>query len=98
MSDDPEPRGAVVAGATIRVGIKEFTWRPGVVVTVGREPECDVVVDDPKISRKHLCIEAADGGMWRLRDPGSRNGVFVSGRRIDSEPLDGSTLAYLGAS
>ena len=52
--------------------------------TIGREADCDLVVDDDQISRHHVAIEK-DGDRTVVRDLGSRNGTFVNGRRI-AEP------------
>ncbi len=45
-------------------------------VTVGRGYANDVIVDDPKVSGAHLCIERTEAGALMLRDVGSRNGTF----------------------
>jgi transcriptional regulator with GAF, ATPase, and Fis domain len=48
-------------------------------LSIGRE-DCDVViVDDPRISRKHARIERSFAG-WQFQDQGSRNGFYVNGR------------------
>ncbi len=49
--------------------------------TIGRAADCDVVLDDPRISRQHATI-TGDGQHYRLRDAGSLNGTFVNGRRV----------------
>ena len=51
-------------------------------VTIGRSRECDVVLTDPNVSRKHAEIRPR-GGSWVLTDLGSTNGVSVNGRRIN---------------
>ncbi|MHB8693718.1 MAG: FhaA domain-containing protein [Solirubrobacteraceae bacterium] len=51
-------------------------------VTLGRSRSCDVVLDDPNISREHAEIRPR-GGSWVLTDLGSTNGVSLNGRRID---------------
>jgi FHA domain len=50
-------------------------------VTIGRGPDCDCVVSEPTVSRRHaeLC---RDGDRWLLRDLGSRNGTRVNGMRV----------------
>jgi hypothetical protein len=50
--------------------------------TMGRSRECDVVLTDPNVSRKHAEIRPR-GGSWVVTDLGSTNGVTVNGRRID---------------
>src|SRR5262245_38602059 len=48
---------------------------------IGGDPDCDLVVEDPKVSGRHcMLIEAEDG--FLLEDLGSLNGVFVNGARI----------------
>jgi hypothetical protein len=51
-------------------------------VTLGRSRQCDVVLDDPNVSRKHAEIRPR-GGSWVLTDLGSTNGSSINGRRID---------------
>jgi len=50
--------------------------------TLGRSRQCDVVLDDPNVSRQHAEIRPR-GGSWVLNDLGSTNGSCVNGRRID---------------
>jgi hypothetical protein len=45
--------------------------------TLGRLPECDVVVDDPGASRQHARIRRTDAG-FELVDLGSTNGTLVN--------------------
>ena len=52
------------------------------LVIVGRSPDCDVVVDSRKISRRHCCI-AVGKGQLHLRDLGSTNGCWREGERLD---------------
>jgi hypothetical protein len=51
-------------------------------VTLGRSRQCDVVLDDANVSRKHAEIRPR-GGSWVLTDLGSTNGSSLNGRRID---------------
>lgn len=50
--------------------------------TIGRSRQCDVVIDDPNVSRQHAEVRPR-GGAWVLTDLGSTNGSSVNGRRID---------------
>ena len=49
--------------------------------TIGRAADCEVVLDDPRISRQHATI-TGDGQHYHVRDAGSLNGTFVNGRRV----------------
>lgn len=54
-------------------------------LTIGRAKENDVVLSDPRVSRRHARIEAG-AGTATLVDLGSTNGTFVNGERV-GEPL-----------
>lgn len=54
----------------------------GEEVTVGRNPDCDIVVNNPKISRNHLKITFdRENRQYTLTDT-SRNGTAVDGRLL----------------
>ncbi len=50
--------------------------------TIGRSRKCDIVLDDPNVSREHAEIRPR-GGSWVVTDLGSTNGSSVNGRRIE---------------
>jgi hypothetical protein len=50
--------------------------------TIGRSRQCDVVIDDPNVSRQHAEVRAR-GGAWVITDLGSTNGSSLNGRRIE---------------
>ncbi|HEY2512258.1 MAG TPA: sigma 54-interacting transcriptional regulator [Polyangiaceae bacterium] len=67
-------------------------------LTLGRGAECDVVVHDHSVSRRHARL-SFDAG-WRIEDLGSRNGTVVDGRRVGSGervPLNLGSVASLGS-
>jgi FHA domain len=47
-------------------------------LTVGREPTCDVRLDDPHVSRTHAALERRGGAVY-VQDLGSSGGTFVNG-------------------
>jgi len=51
------------------------------LVTIGRDPTCDIVVDNIGCSRRHAAIEATQDG-YVLADLKSHNGTFVDGERV----------------
>jgi hypothetical protein len=51
------------------------------VVLVGRSRSCDVVVEEPTVSRVHAALMLF-GSQWFITDRGSTNGTRVNGRRI----------------
>jgi aspartyl protease family protein len=54
------------------------------VITIGRDTDNDVVINDAKVSRHHLQI-VSDGGNYRIVDFNSSNGTFVNDRKISGE-------------
>jgi hypothetical protein len=64
-------------------------------VLVGRDPSCEVVLDDKSVSRRHACIERRGEG-WAVVDQGSANGTFVDGEPIRDAPLRDGQEVRLG--
>jgi transcriptional regulator with PAS, ATPase and Fis domain len=52
-----------------------------VPVVVGKDPEADLVIDDPRVSRNHCTLTLTERGIV-LRDLGSKNGTFAAGVRV----------------
>ncbi|MEC7525588.1 MAG: response regulator [Myxococcota bacterium] len=50
---------------------------------VGRSEECDIQLDDTKVSRQHARVAQREDGAWYVEDLGSRNGTLVNGERVD---------------
>ena len=50
-------------------------------LTIGRGSDCDLVLDEPEMSRRHAVIENSGDGIY-LRDLGSANGTFVNGVQV----------------
>ncbi|MGO1002197.1 FHA domain-containing protein [Lysobacter sp. CA196] len=55
--------------------------RPGDALSIGRAPDCDLVIAHPSISRRHAELSGEAEG-WRLRDLGSKNGSFADGLAV----------------
>jgi len=65
---------------------------PGHLCVVGRDPGCDIVLNDAKCSRRHAVIEETADGV-KVRDSGSANGIYVNGKKVESSLLrPGDTL------
>lgn len=52
---------------------------------LGRSRECDVVLDDSSVSRRHAQLRP-QGEEWTLEDMGSTNGVRVNGSPVRGAP------------
>lgn len=68
------------------------------VTLVGRLPTCDLVLNDPSVSRQHATLRVG-AGLCGVQDGGSRFGTFVNGERVlatqDEVPLKaGDSLKF----
>src|SRR6185369_735629 len=59
---------------------KTHRLKDGVSI-VGRLPICDVVLNDPSVSRQHATVRVEQGRCF-VQDTGSRFGTFVNGVQI----------------
>ncbi len=64
---------------------------------IGRSRECDLVLDDPNVSRRHAELRREDGG-WAVRDLGSTNGIKLNGHRSRGARLNPGDEITLGIS
>ncbi len=86
-----------VRGGRIRVGTEDTWVEVGQdPVIIGRNPACQVVVDDGKVSAVHVEFIATAEGV-RVRDLGSRNGTFVGTVRIGEVTVTGPCVVRVGA-
>jgi pSer/pThr/pTyr-binding forkhead associated (FHA) protein len=59
---------------------KTHRLKDGVSI-VGRLPTCDIVLNDPSVSRHHATLRVDDGRCY-CQDTGSRFGTFINGEQI----------------
>jgi len=95
-----ESRTVALNDRALRVradGAVELLFAPGTEVVVGRDPECQVVIDDQLVSRRHARFHH-DGRQWTVEDLGSTRGTYIDGRRIrQPTPASGAFSVDLGA-
>lgn len=75
------------AGRVLRVDRDE--------IVIGRAPECEIVLFDTGVSRKHASVERRDGEIV-LRDLGSKNGTFVDGESVSVRRLSMNDVFHVG--
>jgi transcriptional regulator with PAS, ATPase and Fis domain len=64
-------------------------------IVVGSDPDCDIVVDDARVSRKH-CEVRRDGRGVIVRDLGSKNGTFVDKVAVREAYLEPKLAVTIG--
>ncbi len=64
-------------------------------VMVGSSAECDIVLEDPHVSRKHCEFSVGERGI-RLRDLGSKNGTHAAGMQVSDALLLPGTVVQVG--
>jgi pSer/pThr/pTyr-binding forkhead associated (FHA) protein len=73
--NDPVPQLVVLAPNSLRGRTIPL---PDDQMVVGREPACDVRLDDPRVSRCHAALRR-DGKVFYIQDLGSTGGTLVNG-------------------
>lgn len=63
--------------------------------TIGRDEDCDIVLDTDTVSRRH-CEIVRRGTVYILRDS-SRNGTFINGERVSQAQLRDGDQVRIGA-
>jgi Protein of unknown function (DUF3662)/FHA domain len=96
---EPEPEPAEPARkprerAVLLWDDHELALDQGVVV-LGRSSGCNVVVDDPNVSRRHAEIRRVGEG-YSLVDLGSTNGTEVNGQRVGETSLMNGDVIGVG--
>ncbi len=64
-------------------------------MTLGRSPECDVVLEDVSVSRRHASLTPS-GGKWTFKDLGARMGSFINAQKVESAVLRSGDELRLG--
>lgn len=79
---------------TIHYGSATYTPNPARATTIGRTPDCDLVIHNPYVSHHHARVTFTDDG-WLLEDMGSANGLSINGIHTTSVLLLNSTKVTL---
>lgn len=68
---------------------------PAAGLTVGRAPDCGLVINDSRVSRQHarLTVEA---GRLMIYDLNSTNGTHVNGQLVQQQPLNPGDVIKIG--
>jgi hypothetical protein len=75
--------------------IKSYTFNKD-VVRVGRNPESEIYLDNPGISRDHLKLEMTSRGLYAVEDLGSANGTYLNDQPIRREYVMNNDVLQVG--
>jgi hypothetical protein len=89
--------GLVATRAIVSLGDRRYVLE-GPKASIGRSKECECVLHDPNVSRRHAELRRNDNGDWQIVDLGSTNGVKVNGRAVASSRLSPGDEVTLGTS
>jgi hypothetical protein len=91
----------VIRAPQVMLAVKEPGGKPrrvavsGAPIRIGRAPECELVLKDSRVSRRHARLHARDGVLV-LTDLGSTNGTRVNGHRVTELVLGAGDRIQIG--
>ncbi len=62
---------------------------------LGKDPACDIVLNDAFVSARHMALNAVNGRIL-AEDLGSRNGVFIEGQKISGAQVVENQVITIG--
>lgn len=80
LGNPRRPLVPILVHRTAEQQYRVWQLRPG-VTSIGRDPSCDIVINETTISRIHAQIVTSTGQAI-IEDLRSRNGTWVSGKRV----------------
>jgi len=98
---EPEPEPEPEPAAAPRSDVVVLMWDgrelgiEGQTTVIGRSSECDIVLGDPNVSRRHAEIRRLGRG-YSLVDLGSTNGTEVNGQRVTETSLMNGDVIGVG--
>ena len=70
------------------------SYSAGKAVRIGRDPQLEITIVDPMVSREHARLTWDEG--WQLVDSGSKNGIYVDGARREKVSVTNPVVVRLG--
>lgn len=94
FSEQPEKHAVLRVVRGPQTGIIFELNKP--YMTIGRNPQCDIFLNDMTVSRQHAYLKLA-GGVWTIYDDNSFNGVWVKNTSVDKHQLQVGEIVQIGA-
>lgn len=64
------------------------------VITFGRSPDCDIVLNSSNVSRKHGCFYI-ENGMYYIEDNNSTNGLVLNNKKVGKKQLASGNIIVI---
>jgi cytochrome P450 / NADPH-cytochrome P450 reductase len=87
--------GGSVPPLAVRTPESDQSLPAGPSYLIGRDPQCDIVITDARVSWRHAVLRL-EHGRWVLADTGSTNGTYAGYQRVDRVEINGECLIRLG--
>src|SRR5215469_14808773 len=94
MDDEKSLTGESEPPLLVRIQGSGWSLPAGPSYLVGRDPGCDIVVADGRVSWRHAVLRMEDG-RWVLADNGSTNGIYAGDRRVSRVEINGEAVIRL---
>lgn len=94
-ADSADGGSGPVDGLIVRVGSSEYRFAPAKRLVLGRDPECDIVIDNEHVSRQHLEL-SRPGRMWQAANLSQSTGTSFNGHEMISQPISEITRLEIG--
>ncbi len=91
-SDGPVPALCIVKGP---YSGERFILKDSGIFTLGRDPQCDIFLNNMTVSRHHASIEIKDS-IVKIKDNSSLNGTWVNGSIVDEVVLNVGSHVQIG--
>jgi hypothetical protein len=96
---EPTPAPPALLGGPLALSLEREGQPPVQVLgdrfVIGRGPQCDLIIDSPRVSREHAAL-VRHGASYHLEDLASSNGTFVGDERITRQALESGDVVRLG--
>jgi cytochrome P450/NADPH-cytochrome P450 reductase len=87
--------GGSVPPLAVRTQGSDQTLPAGPSYLIGRDPKCDIVITDARVSWRHAVLRL-EHGRWVLADNGSTNGTYAGYQRVDRVEVNSECTIRLG--
>jgi pSer/pThr/pTyr-binding forkhead associated (FHA) protein len=102
MSSSPARQDSAAPDRLLRIRVtlkgrpvRTYTFKKE-EVTVGRNPDADLFLDNPGVSRDHIKLERAANGDYVVHDLGSANGTMLNEQPVTRKFLANNDVIQLG--